>query len=112
MRLHLYLVNVYVRKTWILTPNQHLSQPVGEGILTGSKSNLKACTHFSNDQSSLIAAIKATEKVTSAETEKGVPLALLVKDLEPWYSERTRKQPAEKQDEKRCVLIHETGSIH
>ena len=41
-----------------------------------------------------------------------VRLALLVKDLEPWYSERTRKQPAEEQDEKQCVSIHETGSIH
>ena len=34
-----------------------------------------------------------------------LPVALLVKDLEPWYSERTRKQPAEEQDEKQCVSI-------
>ena len=55
-------------------------------------------------QSSLMAAIKATKKVTPAETEKGVPLAPLAKDLRPWYSERAREQPAEEvQDEKRCV---------
>jgi hypothetical protein len=70
-------------------------------------------THFSNDQSSLMAAIKATKKVTPDETEKGVPLAPSAKDLKPWYSERTREQPAEEvQDEKRCVSIHQTGSIH
>ena len=70
-------------------------------------------THFSNDQSSIMAAIKATKKVTPAETEKGVPLAPSAKDLKPWYSERTREQPAEEvQDEKRCVSIYETGSIH
>ena len=51
-----------------------------------------------------MAAIKATKKVTPAETEKGVPLAPSAKDLKPWYSERTREQPAEEvQDEKRCV---------
>ena len=51
-----------------------------------------------------MAAIKATKKVTPDETEKGVPLAPLAKDLKPWYSERTREQPAEEvQDEKRCV---------
>jgi len=60
-----------------------------------------------------MAAIKATKKVTSDETEKGVPLAPLAKDLKPWYSERTREQPAEEvQDEKRYVSIHETSSIH
>ena len=36
-----------------------------------------------------MAAIKATKKVTPAETEKGIPLAPLAKDLKPWYSERT-----------------------
>lgn len=59
-----------------------------------------------------MAAIKATKKVTPAETEKGVPLAPSAKDLKPWYSERTLEQPAEEevQDEKRYVSIHETGS--
>ena len=66
-------------------------------------------THFLNDQSSLMAAIKATKKVLPAETEKGVPLAPLAKDLKPWYSERTPEQPAEEQDEKRCVSIHSTA---
>ena len=53
-----------------------------------------------------MAAIKATKKVTPDESEKGVPLAPLAKDLKPWYSERAREQPAaeEVQDEKRCVL--------
>ena len=59
-----------------------------------------------------MAAIKATMKVTPAETEKGVPLAPSAKDLKPWYSERTQEKPAEEQDEKRYVFIHETGSIH
>ena len=56
-----------------------------------------------------MAAIKATKKVTPAETEKGVPLAPSAKDLKPWYSERTLEQPAEEevQDEKRCVSIRD-----
>jgi hypothetical protein len=60
-----------------------------------------------------MAAIKATKKVTPAETEKGVPLAPSAKDLKPWYSERTREHPTEEevQDEKRCVFIYETGLI-
>jgi len=56
------------------------------------------------EQSALMAAIKATKKVSLAETEMGVPLAPLAKDLKPWYSERTREQPAEEEaghDEKR-----------
>jgi hypothetical protein len=60
-----------------------------------------------------LAAIKATKKATPDESEKGVPLAPSAKDLKPWYSERTREQPAveEVQDEKRCVCvsIHEIG---
>ena len=53
-----------------------------------------------------------TKKVNPAETKQGVPLTLLDSDLKPWYSERTREQDAEKRDEKWCVSIHETGSIH
>jgi len=50
-----------------------------------------------------MAAIKATKKVTPAEAERGVPLAPSAKDLKPWYSGRTREQPAEEEmeDEKR-----------
>ena len=52
---------------------------------------------FSIDQSSLIAAIKTSEKVTPAETEKGIPLVPFAKDLKLWYSECTRQQPAEEE---------------
>ena len=50
-----------------------------------------------------MAAIKATKKVTPAETEQGVPLAPSAKDLKPWYSERTREPTEQVEDEKRCV---------
>jgi len=53
------------------------------------------------EQSSLMAAIKATKKVTPDETEKGVPLAPSAKDLKPWYSERTREPTEDVQDDKR-----------
>jgi len=53
------------------------------------------------EQSSLMAAIKATKKVTPAETEKGVALAPSAKDLNPWYSERTREPAEDVQDDKR-----------
>ncbi|KAF8168567.1 hypothetical protein B0H34DRAFT_793148 [Crassisporium funariophilum] len=53
------------------------------------------------EQSSMIAAIKATKKVTLAETEKGVPLGPSAKDLKPWYSERSLDPAAEVEDEKR-----------
>ena len=55
-----------------------------------------------------MAAIKATKKVTPAETEKGVPLAPSAKDLKPWYSERTREPVEDVQDDKRCVSVLET----
>ena len=50
-----------------------------------------------------MAAIKATKKVTPAETEKGIPLAPSAKDLKPWYSEGAREPVEEVQDEKRYV---------
>ena len=53
-----------------------------------------------------MAAIKATKKVTPAETEKGVPLAPSAKDLKPWYSERNRESAEEVQDEKRYVSAY------
>jgi len=53
------------------------------------------------EQSSLMAAIKATKKVTPAETEKGVALAPSAKDLKPWYSERTQEPAEDVQDDKR-----------
>ena len=62
---------------------------------------MKKVLTFSNDQSSIMAAIKATKKAAPAETEKGVPLAPLAKDLKPWYSERTREPAEEVQDDKR-----------
>jgi len=56
-----------------------------------------------------MAAIKATKKVTPAETEKGVPLAPSAKDLKPWYSEPTHEPAVEVEDEKRCVFVHKTA---
>ena len=66
---------------------------------------VKESTHFSHDQDfiTVMAAIIATKKVTPAETEEGVPLAPLAKDLKPWYSVLTQEQPAEEQDEKRFI---------
>lgn len=52
-----------------------------------------------------MAAIKATKKVTPAETEKGIPLAPSAKDLKPWYSEGAREPVEEVQDEKRYVCV-------
>ena len=58
-----------------------------------------------------MAAIKATKKVTPAETEKGVALAPSAKDLKPWYSERTREPADDVQDDKRCVSVVETAQF-
>ena len=59
--------------------------------------------------------IKATKKVTPTETEKSIPRAFRAppaKDLKHLFPERTREQPAEEQDGKRCISIHDPGSIH
>ena len=50
-----------------------------------------------------MAAIKATKKVTPAETEKGVLLTPSAKDLKPWYSECTWEPAEEAEDEKWCI---------
>jgi len=48
----------------------------------------------------MVAAVKVAKK-TTAETEKGFALAPSAKDLKPWYSEPTKDQPEEIEDEKR-----------
>ncbi|KIM47302.1 hypothetical protein M413DRAFT_23522 [Hebeloma cylindrosporum] len=48
----------------------------------------------------MVAAVKVAKK-TTADTEKGFALAPSAKDLKPWYSERTKDQPEEIEDEKR-----------
>lgn len=58
-------------------------------------------------QQAMITAVRATKKTTPSEAEKGVPLAPSAKDLNPWYSDKTRdrSQTAEdREDEKRWAL--------
>ena len=51
----------------------------------------------------MITAVRASKKTAPSEAEKGVALAPSAKDLNPWYSDRTRDrdQISEDQEEKR-----------
>jgi hypothetical protein len=50
-------------------------------------------------QNAITAAVKVSKK-TTADAEKGFALAPSAKDLKPWYSESTKTQPEEIEDEK------------
>lgn len=53
------------------------------------------------EQNAITAAVNATKKTKTSETDKGVPLAPSAKDLKPWYSERIGNEEEDTTDERR-----------
>ncbi|KAF8841358.1 hypothetical protein BDN67DRAFT_526300 [Paxillus ammoniavirescens] len=68
----------------------------GTGIVSGKHINL-----FEDlEQQAMITAARISKKTGPSETEKGVPLAPSAKDLNPWYSDKTRDRNISVDDDK------------
>ncbi|KAJ3515564.1 hypothetical protein NLJ89_g1671 [Agrocybe chaxingu] len=70
-------------------------------VLPTTNGHINLFEDLEHTQQAIAAAIRASKKTGPAETEKGVPLAPSAKDLKPWYSERTKDQVEEVEEEKR-----------
>ncbi|KAF9073200.1 hypothetical protein BDP27DRAFT_1193760, partial [Rhodocollybia butyracea] len=53
------------------------------------------------EQNAISAAVKASKKTETAETDKGIALAPSAKDLKPWYSDSSHNQDADENNDRR-----------
>ncbi|KIK56349.1 hypothetical protein GYMLUDRAFT_247868 [Collybiopsis luxurians FD-317 M1] len=53
------------------------------------------------EQNAIAAAARASKKDSTAETDKGIALAPSAKDLNPWYSEKSKQRDTDQDDDRR-----------
>ncbi|KAF9262465.1 hypothetical protein L218DRAFT_406813 [Marasmius fiardii PR-910] len=65
------------------------------------------------EQNAITAAVRASKQATTSESEKGIALAPSSKDLNPWYSDKNRKQGVfDDEDEGRRKRDNTRKSLH
>ncbi|KAF9221235.1 hypothetical protein BS17DRAFT_797239 [Gyrodon lividus] len=72
----------------------------GAGMRTGTGSGKHINLFEDLEQHAMMTAVRASKKTAPSEAEKGVPLAPSAKDLNPWYSDKTKDRDTPADDDK------------